>query len=121
MATQLDPATPPDWPDPATTLDRAGVQAASVAQTIMHAVNLVGVLARPEQLAGPIPREHVLEHLDALLGVLPKILPTFCNVGTLTNAAKELRTACANWEDGTSIPPAVQQAALRVLAVMGIR
>lgn len=99
-------------------LDRAGAQMARTAQTLMDAVNLVGILARPEQGTEVIPREHVLAHLDAL----SEVVPTLCgDVAALVDAAKELRAACASWVDGTSTPPAVQEAARRLLAVMGLQ
>lgn len=106
----------PEQPGDREALDRAGAQMARAAQTVMEGLNLAGILAQPGQQAVPLSREHVLEHLDALLEVLPSLGGVTANH---LDAANELRTACAGWEEGRATPAAVQQAARRLLALMG--
>ena len=106
----------PEQPGDREALDRAGAQMARAAQTVMEGLNLAGILAQPGERAVPLSRQHVLEHLDALLEVLPSLGGVTANH---LDAANELRTACAGWEEGRATPAAVQQAARRLLALMG--
>jgi hypothetical protein len=100
-------------------------RAARMAMAMSSAINVAALLASPRALrkvSPPPEREHLLEHLDALLETLAsgRLSLGLTDVASVREAATRLRAACAAWTPGPEAPPEVQQSARDLLAALGL-